>query len=339
MHLQKVVCIHGIITFGLCFVDFYENYYMSIPIRGICFGGYYMFTVIGGFLMALADSVPGVSGGTIAFIMGFYDEFIDSISKLLKGTKEERIKAFKFLVKVGIGWTVGMVLAVLVLSAVFEKNIYLVSSMFVGFILAAIPLIVMEEKKCLKGKYYNLVFTAIGIAAVVGITLLNNSSLLGDGAFELSIGSGIYLFVCGAVAICAMVLPGISGSTLLLIFGLYMTVIGAVKSVLSLDLKALPICIIFGFGVLTGVVSVVGVLKKALSKFRSQTIYLVMGLMIGSFYAIFRGPESLDNPKPAMSIHTFNIFFFIIGVVIIVGLQLLKVYIEKKDKKQNSVKA
>ena len=89
--------------------------------------------------MALADSVPGVSGGTVAFILGFYDEFINSISLLIKGKKDERKKAFFFLLRVGIGWAVGMGLAVFVLTAVFEKHIYLISSLFIGFILAAIP--------------------------------------------------------------------------------------------------------------------------------------------------------------------------------------------------------
>ena len=291
-----------------------------------------MITIIGGFLMALADSVPGVSGGTIAFIMGFYDEFINSISLLLKGKKEERKKAFFFLLKVGIGWVTGMVLAVLLLNAVFEKHIYLISSMFLGFVLAAIPLIVIEEKKCLKGKYYNVIFSLIGAAAVVGITLFRASMTEGNGsAFTLGVKSGLYLFFCGVLAVCAMVLPGISGSTLMLIFGVYMTIIGAVKSVITFDFKALPICIIFGVGVLVGAASIVGILKKALSRFRSQTIYLVLGLMAGSLYAIVRGPESLDEPMPMMDLHTFSIIFFIIGIAVIVGLQVLKTVVGKKN--------
>ena len=288
--------------------------------------------------MALADSVPGVSGGTVAFILGFYDEFINSISLLLKGKKEEKKKAFFFLLRIGIGWVVGMGLAAFVLTAVFEKHIYLISSLFIGFILAAIPLIVMEEKESLKGKYYNLIFTLIGIAAVVAITILNSNFNTKEGPFTLTLGSGIYLFVCGALAVCAMVLPGISGSTLMLIFGLYTTIIGAVKAVLTLDMKALPICFIFGCGVLAGAAGIIGLLKKALSRFRSQTIYLVMGLMIGSFYAIIRGPESLDVPQPAMTFKTFSIIFFIIGVAVIAGLQLLKGVMEKKAKKNAPAK-
>ena len=126
-----------------------------------------------GFCMALADSVPGVSGGSIAFILGFYDKFINSLDAFVSGTKEERIKAIKFLAKLLIGWVIGMCLASLVLSSLFEKHIYSVSSLFMGFIIFAIPLIIKDDFKVLKGKYKYLIFTVIGIAIVCVITFFN----------------------------------------------------------------------------------------------------------------------------------------------------------------------
>ena len=88
--------------------------------------------------MALADSVPGVSGGTVAFLLGFYDRFIGSIDDLITGDKAKKKEAFFFLVKLGIGWICGFILAVLVLSSVFESHIYYISSLFIGFIIFAI---------------------------------------------------------------------------------------------------------------------------------------------------------------------------------------------------------
>lgn len=73
--------------------------------------------------MALADSVPGVSGGTVAFLLGFYDQFIDSIDDLITGNMEKKKTAFFFLIKLGIGWVTGMVLAILILANVFESHI------------------------------------------------------------------------------------------------------------------------------------------------------------------------------------------------------------------------
>ena len=86
-------------------------------------------TFIHGFCMALADSVPGVSGGTVAFLLGFYDRFVDSLDDLISGTKEKRIAALRYLIKLGIGWGIGFLSAVLVLANVFESHIYLISSL------------------------------------------------------------------------------------------------------------------------------------------------------------------------------------------------------------------
>lgn len=286
---------------------------------------------IRGLCMALADSVPGVSGGTIAFIMGFYDKFINSLDSLIYGSKKEKKESLKFLIKLGIGWIVGMVLAALVLANLFDKHIYIISSLFLGFVIFAIPLIIKEEKECLKGKYYNIIFTIIGIVLVVLITILNpvssNSSV---DITKLNFGLIIYLIIAGMVAISAMVLPGISGSTLLLIFGLYISIMTGIKEVLHFNLEYLPSLIFFGLGVIIGILSIIKILKNALKKFRSATIYLVLGLMLGSVYAIIMGPTTLKVAKSAMSIKTFNILFFIIGGIIIIGLEKLKGILNKK---------
>ena len=103
----------------------------------------FIVNLIRGFFMALADSVPGVSGGTIAFILGFYDEFIGSLNTLVsKNSKEEKIQAIQFLLKIGIGWAVGMIISVLFLASIFEEHIYSISSVFIGCIVFSIPLII-----------------------------------------------------------------------------------------------------------------------------------------------------------------------------------------------------
>lgn len=285
--------------------------------------------------MALADSVPGVSGGTIAFILGFYDEFIGSVNDLISGSKQQRITALKFLLKIGIGWVLGMILAMLILASAFESHIYTVSSMFMGFIVFAIPIICLEEKDTLKGKYGNLIFTLIGIALVSLITYFNPTS---GGGMEVDISNltptlALYLFFTAMIAISAMVIPGISGSTLLLIFGLYTKIVSAIKDILHLNFECLPAIIIFGLGIIAGALSFIKILKICLSKYRPQVVYLVLGLMAGSLYAIVQGPKTLDVPQPAMTFSTFSIVAFIIGGAVIGGLQLLKTTLEKKSQK------
>ncbi len=133
------------------------------------------------------------------------------------------------------------------------------------------------------------------------------------------------------VAISAMVLPGISGSTILLICGIYVPIVSALKEVLTLNLAYLPVVIIFGLGILTGIICVIRLIKKCLEKFRSQSIYCILGLMIGSLYSIIQGPTTLDVAQPAMNFGSFHIIFFILGGVIILGLQGLKKFFDNKQ--------
>ena len=133
----------------------------------------YILNFIRGFCMALADSVPGVSGGTIAFILGFYDDFVNALHSLISNNKSGRIKAFKFLAKIGIGWITGFILSVLFITNIFEKNIYEINSLFLGFIISSIPLIVKSERKTLIDNQKNIIFLIIGITVVGAMTYFN----------------------------------------------------------------------------------------------------------------------------------------------------------------------
>lgn len=285
-----------------------------------------------GFSMALADSVPGVSGGTVAFILGFYDKFIDSLNTLVS-KKGEKKDALKFLIKLGIGWIIGMVIASLILSNLFESHIYRVSSLFIGFIIFAIPLIIKEEKENVKGKYKNLIFTLIGIIVVSLITYFNpqTSSSESMDVTNLSLEMAAYVFFAGMVAISAMILPGISGSTLLLILELYMPIITGIKETLHFNLSYIPLLLVFCLGVIAGILLVIKIVKKALEKYRSQTIYLVIGLMIGSIYAIIMGATTLKVPQAPLSFATFNIIYFGIGGLIIVGMEIAKRKLKSRE--------
>ena len=279
-----------------------------------------------GFCMAIADSVPGVSGGTIAFLLGFYDKFIGAFNNILSGNKEQRINAAKFLLKLGAGWIIGFIVCVLILSSIFQSNIYQISSLFLGLIIFAIPVIIMAEKECLKGKYANLIFTIIGIVIVCLITYYNPVS--GEGSSinltQPSIELALYVFVAAIITISAMVLPGISGSTLLLAMGLYLPLLNAVKEVIHLDSSYLLMLCIFALGLIVGIFSVIKIVKHCLDAYRSQTIYLILGLMIGSIYSIIMGATTLEVPQPAMSLSTFHILFFILGGLVLVALEFMK---------------
>lgn len=288
---------------------------------------------INGFCMALADSVPGVSGGTVAFIMGFYDQFIGSIHDVAFGKINEKKAALGYLAKLGTGWAVGMLLAVMVLSALFESRIYTVNSLFIGFIAGAIPLIVREEEQSFCEVKKGVRFCLLGMLLVVGITWMNGKT--GGSSLDLSrfsIGLGLKLFLIGMAAISAMFLPGISGSTLLLIFGAYIPVITAVRGFMALDFSYVPCLMFFGFGVLAGAVTVVKGIKLCLEKFRPQMVYLILGMMLGSFYAIVQGPATLEVPKAAMNLSNFQVIPCLAGAALVAGMQIVKERSEKNEK-------
>ena len=137
--------------------------------------------------------------------------------------------------------------------------------------------------------------------------------------------------LAGMIAISAMVLPGISGSTLLLIFGLYIPIMNAIKETLHFNLSYLVPLMFFGVGIILGIFSVIRLIKKCLENYRSQTVYLIFGLMLGSLYAIVMGPTTLEIPKYALSFSTFSILFFIIGGLVILILEKVKHVLEEKN--------
>ncbi len=289
----------------------------------------YIVNFFNGLCMAAADSVPGVSGGSIAFILGFYDKLIDSIDGARSKDKKERKEALGFLIKLGAGWVIGMAISVLILTSVFEKNIYKISSLFMGFIILSIPIIYKEEKDNIKNHYKNILFFILGALFVILLTYGNSVINAHADIKDVTLVSAIYIFIAGMIAINAMILPGISGSTILLIFGLYLPIINGIKDILHFNFDPFIGLCIFGLGVLTGIFSTIKLIRKSLEKHRSQTIYCVIGLMIGSIYSIIMGPTTLDTPLDPISFSTFSILFFIIGGIIVIGLQKIKEMMDK----------
>lgn len=285
--------------------------------------------------MALADSVPGVSGGTIAFIMGFYERFLGAISGFFGANGKKRKDSIRYLLKFVLGWGLGMGSSVLILAQVFEKNIYFMSSLFLGLTLCAIPFILYEERDTLKGGIYNLPFALIGLGLVVLLTAFRaGTSGMGSLNFQnLSVFQYAYLLIAGALAISAMLLPGISGSTLLLIFGVYVPLIGAVKEVMHFHLQYLPGVLAVAIGILLGVVFASKLIRKALKNYRCQTVYLILGLMVGSLYAITMGPTTLDLPKPPLAVSSFQLIAFLLGIAILGGLEWIRYISENRPAK------
>jgi len=243
-----------------------------------------------GFGMGTSDLIPGVSGGTIALLLGIYDGFISSISGLFS---KRFWPSFKFLLPI----IIGMGLAIAILSNLFN---YLLSYheiptmfFFTGLIIGIIPYLlkISNFKRTFETKHYLMI--VLGIFILVIITLLNNGDKHSGETLTLSFALIIKYFIAGIFASSAMLLPGISGSFMLLVFGVYGTVMFSISELMKLNFAALPILIIVGLGILTGFMLSSRIIQYFLHHHTTMTFALIIGLVIGSIYAVFPGyPEN-----------------------------------------------
>lgn len=284
---------------------------------------------INGFFMAIANSIPGVSGGTIAYILGFYDQLLSSINNLFSKNKIEKKNSIVFLIQLFIGMVIGMVLSIIVLSSLFTKHIYFMSSLLIGLTIASIPLIFLEELDIFKTNFKNIIkyilIFIIGFLIVIYISsngTSTNSSVINLSKLNLTLS--LKLFIAGLLGVATMILPGISGSSLMVIFKLYIPIINAVNEILHLNFSYLPSIIIFGLGIIIGAVTTVKLVRIALSKFRAETLSFIFGLIIAAVYSIILGPTSLEIPQNPLSFSTFNVIAFAFGVIIILLLHRIQ---------------
>lgn len=242
--------------------------------------------ILKGFAMGTSDLVPGVSGGTIALLLGIYNQFIASIS----GIFSRRFwPSFTFLIPI----IIGMLLAMGSLSNLFN---YLLSQhhiptmfFFGGLIIGIVPYLlkISNYKTSFTTKHYMMVIA--GIAILIVITLMNNGDKHAGETLTLSTGLIIKYFIAGMCASSAMLLPGISGSFMLLVFGVYGTVMLAISEVVKLNFTGLPILLAVGFGVLAGFIISSKIIQYFLTHHKLMTFALIIGFVVGSLFAVFPG--------------------------------------------------
>ncbi len=288
-----------------------------------------------GAVMGGADIVPGVSGGTMAFILGIYEELIESIKSftsteaIAMGFTFQIKKAFQtlpwpFLFTLGLG----IVTAFAVLSSpihwLLENQPVLIWAFFFGLVAASVFTVFNRVRKWTPVRMGAMLAGAIAGWVVVGLPLLQNPP-----------DSYIYLVFCGAAAICAMILPGISGSFILLLLGKYEFILNAVN-----ELKAgvnlgqnLLILAVFVAGLVIGISSFVRLLSWQLRKFHDFTIAILIGFMIGSLRKVWPWKAaSGDNMLPTSFGTEFwsAIGLALAGFLLVILLEAIARQLEKK---------
>lgn len=242
---------------------------------------------IKGFIMGIANVIPGVSGGTLALTLGIYEKFIKAISHFFSNLKEN----IKFLIPIAIG----MVLAIITMSNVIDysfKHFPLPTTLFfVGLVVGGIPLLMnkVKGKKEVK-KPSSYVITAITFTLVMVLALseqLFNINLTAN-LSNMNIFGYILLLLVGVVAAATMVIPGVSGSLVLMLLGYYYPIIAVVKEATHFEnlFKNIIIGGVFGLGILIGIVAVSKLIEYLLEKFETKTYFGVLGFIFASVLAI-----------------------------------------------------
>ena len=300
--------------------------------------------VLKGMAMGIAEVIPGVSGGTIAFITGIYERLINAIKVILNpsiiGTlKKEGMKATwqkadgTFLFFVMVGMVTGLVGGIFTITHLLETYPTLVWGFFFGLIAASIVYVGRQVKKW---NWISVTAFIIGTAVAYYITVVNP----GQGSESLP-----FVFLSGALAICALILPGISGSFILLLLGMYTIIIPTVKDALkTFHMESLLITGVFGLGCLLGLALFSTLLSWTFARYHDQTMAVLTGFMLGSLNKIWPWRNVLEyrinskgeevpfiekNVMPAA--YEGNALVF--GVIIAIVLGLVAVYLLSRYEK------
>jgi len=231
--------------------------------------------VSGGVLMGLANVVPGVSGGTMILAMGLYDTFIDRVARL--STLRWSVKLFVFFAIFGVGLVVALVGGAKVAVTLVAEQRWIMYSLFIGLTLGGVPELLSQ---CRPAKATVWLGGLVGFALMATLAFVLKSAPVPQNL--------VSFFLIGALAASSMILPGISGSTILLIFGFYEVVIGSLSSdALRENLTgSLLVIAPVGLGAAIGLALLSNVLKVCLEKYRLGSHGLLMGLLLGSLLVI-----------------------------------------------------
>tara|TARA_Y100000996_G_scaffold413822_1_gene402979 strand:- start:3150 stop:4064 length:915 start_codon:yes stop_codon:yes gene_type:complete len=287
-----------------------------------------------GLIMGISDLVPGISGGTIAFILGIYEEFIFSLSKLsissIKKLKNEGFFVFwnqingSFLLKLFSGILIGLSLFTYLIDWLINNYKIPLWAFFLGVLISSVFIIL---KKIKRKKPFHLLLFIIGVLISFSISQITPSAQSG------SINAP-YLFFSSFIAISAMMLPGISGAYILILFGTYSEVISVFKGLLSIlvlqEYPDLNIILYKSFVIFSGIISGILIFSKfikwLLLKYYDNTLVILIGLILGGLSKIWPWQENGEIVWPydfsGENYLIISIILFIVGITLILGIDI-----------------
>ena len=251
----------------------------------------FILDIFRGILIGVANVIPGVSGGTMMVSMGIYDDIISSITGIFRHFKKSITTLLPYL----LGMVIGIVAFSFSIGYLFEHFPYPTAFAFIGLIFGGLPVLFRKAKEP-KIKPVNLLLFAVFFALIIGMEFLGSSA---DKSLEFSVATVLVMLIIGAIGSASMVIPGVSGSLILLALGYYNTIINTISAfitaVFSLDiagaLSAAGILVPFGIGVVLGIFGIANLIEVLLAKFEKQTYHAILGLVLASPFSILMNVE------------------------------------------------
>lgn len=290
----------------------------------------FIFDIIKGAFIGVANIIPGVSGGTMAVSMGVYDKLIEAINKLTKEFK----KSFMTLLPLIIGMAAGIGIFSYIIPYSLTHFAFQTCMCFSGLVIGGIPQIIGETKNALtkekkKINPVHIIAFLIMLGIAVGMALANGSES-SSAALAVDAKTLIILVFIGIIAAATMIIPGVSGSLIMMILGYYTGVVSLIRDFISalknLNWDALLHCIIliipFAIGCIAGVLLVSKLISWLFKKFESITYCAILGLIFASPFAIFYNMESC----------TFNAVTIIVGILLFTASTAFTYFFSKRTK-------
>ncbi len=254
---------------------------------------------IKGFFMGIANIIPGVSGGTLAITMGIYEELIEAISHFFSRFKKNML----FLIPVGIGAVISIVLGSKVISYALDHYPLPTVLFFLGLIVGGLPMLARK----IKGNYslkHNIIFLATFLFVILLMFLKTGKEVSFS---HMGVLDYILLFGVGMVAAGTMIIPGISGSFMLMVMGYYNPILNTINDFTSFHNIAsnMLILIPFGLGILVGVVLIAKILEYLFQKYEVAAYFGIIGFVLASIIGIFFQTQL-----------TFSVISVLIGIVL-----------------------
>ncbi|MGN0470308.1 MAG: DUF368 domain-containing protein [Acutalibacteraceae bacterium] len=306
----------------------------------------FILNIIYGMIVGVANIIPGVSGGTMAVILNIYDKLLAAFTGLRKQFK----KSIMYLIPIGIGAVVG----IFAFSKLLEYLLYNFPLptffFFIGLIVGGLPLVFRKALET-KFKPVSLIPCIIAFGIMIALAFVNTEGMKETtGVFEMNITNWFYLFFGSALSAMCMIIPGVSGSMILMIVGLYSTVLLSISHLTSDFMNSVMILIPVGLGVVVGIVGGAKLIDLCVKKFPQMTFFAIIGLMVGSLLSIYNNAmltpvgESKTIPCSIFSVYNnagFNIDLqsVIALIAMLVGLAVSLIFGSEKIKEKFSKKS